>query len=185
MRIVWAYGIESRQATVVLPCLQAFFEDLRALTAGSRLPILRMHSDKAREFLSPVIRTHVSQQDVRQTVNSGHDPQENGLAERWMGIIKANHLLSNKGRMSLLEQVVKITKRMIRNQKTLLVSVNSLPRTNVPQHRPESSPQLGRAQRRMIVAQVQHRRRMTFLGLRNQRDSMELMMPYGEVHQLP
>ena len=31
MRLVWSYGIEGRQATVVLPCLQASFEDLRAL----------------------------------------------------------------------------------------------------------------------------------------------------------
>ena len=77
-----------RQATVVLPCLQASFEDLLALTSGSRPPILRLHSDKAREFLSPVIHTYLSQQGVRQTVNSGYDPQGNSLAERWLGIIK-------------------------------------------------------------------------------------------------
>ena len=47
-----------------------------------------MHSDKAREFLSPIIRTYLSQQGVRQTVNSGYDPQGNGLAERWIGIAK-------------------------------------------------------------------------------------------------
>ena len=33
-------------------------------------------------FLAPVIRTYL------QTVNSGYDPQGNGLAERWVGIIK-------------------------------------------------------------------------------------------------
>ena len=37
--------VESRQASVVLPCLQSCFEDLRALTGGSRPPILRLHSD--------------------------------------------------------------------------------------------------------------------------------------------
>ena len=83
MRLVWAYGIESRQATVVLPCLQASLEDLRALTGGSRPPILRLHSDKAREFLLPTCPIK-----VRQTVHSGYDPQGNGLAERWIGIIK-------------------------------------------------------------------------------------------------
>ena len=88
MTLAWAYGIESRQATVVLPCLQASFEDLRALTGGSRPPILWLHSDKAREFLSPVIRTYLSQQRVRQTMNSGYGPQGNGLAEHWIGIIK-------------------------------------------------------------------------------------------------
>ena len=88
MRSVWVFGVESRQASVVLPCLQSSFEDLRALTGGSRPPILRMHSDKAREFLSPISRAYLSQQGVRQTVNSGYDPQANGLAERWIGIIK-------------------------------------------------------------------------------------------------
>ena len=46
MRIIWAFGVESRQSSVVLPCLQSCFEDLRALTGGSRPPILRLHSDK-------------------------------------------------------------------------------------------------------------------------------------------
>ena len=58
------------------------------MTGGSRPPILRLHSDKASEFLSPAIRTYLSQQGVRQTVNSGYDPQANGLAERWIGIVK-------------------------------------------------------------------------------------------------
>ena len=88
MRLIWAFGVESRQSSVVLPCLQSCFEDLRALTGGSRPPILRLHSDKASEFLTPTIRAYLSQQGVRQTVNSGYDPQGNGLAERWIGIVK-------------------------------------------------------------------------------------------------
>ena len=88
MRIIWAFGVESRQSDVVLPCLQSCFEDLRALTGGSCPPILRLHSDKASEFLTPTIRAYLSQQGVRQTVNSGYDPQGNGLAERWIGIVK-------------------------------------------------------------------------------------------------
>ena len=51
MRLLWVFGVESRQTSVVLPCLQSCFEDLRALTGGSRPPILRLHSDKASEFL--------------------------------------------------------------------------------------------------------------------------------------
>ena len=88
MRLLWAFGVESRQTSVVLPCLQSCFEDLCALTGGSRPPILRLHSDKASEFLSPPIRAYLSQQGVRQTVNSGYNPQANGLAERWIGIVK-------------------------------------------------------------------------------------------------
>ena len=50
MRLIWAFGVESRQASVVLPCLQSCFEDLRALTGGSRPPILRLHSEGQRVF---------------------------------------------------------------------------------------------------------------------------------------
>ena len=36
-----------------------------------------------------MIRAYLSQQGVRQTVNSGYNPVGNGLAERWVGIIAA------------------------------------------------------------------------------------------------
>ena len=51
MRLIWAFGVESRQSSAVLPCLQSCYEDLRALTGGSRPPILRLHSDKSKRIL--------------------------------------------------------------------------------------------------------------------------------------
>ena len=51
MRLIWAFGVES---------LQSCFEDLRTLTGGSRPPILRLHSDKASEFLTPTIGAYWS-----------------------------------------------------------------------------------------------------------------------------
>ena len=88
MRLVWAFGVENRQSSTVSPCLQSSFEDLRSLTRGSRPHILRLHSDKAKEFLFSMMRAYLSQQGVRQTMKSGYDPDGNGLAERWVGIIK-------------------------------------------------------------------------------------------------
>ena len=44
--------------------------------------------DLSIRLVAPVIRTYLSQQGARQTVNSGHDPAGNGLAERWVGITK-------------------------------------------------------------------------------------------------
>ena len=81
---VWR-GKPSGVGGVALPA-KTCFEDLRALTGGSRPRILRLHSDKASEFLTPTIRAYLSQQGVRQTVNSGYDPQDNG---GWLGIVKA------------------------------------------------------------------------------------------------
>ena len=65
MRLVWACGIERRQATVVLPCVQASFEDLRAYW---RLKTTHL-ATLSREFLSPVIRTYLSQQGVEIAIN--------------------------------------------------------------------------------------------------------------------
>ena len=72
----------NRAPTEVAPSI------LEGEQGGSRPPILRLHSDKASEFLTPTIRAYLSQQGVRQTVNSGYHPQGNGLAERWIGIVK-------------------------------------------------------------------------------------------------
>ena len=90
MRLVWAFGIENRQSTTVLPCLQSAFEDLRSLTGGSSPPVLRLHSDKAKEFLSPLIMAYLSRQGVRQTMNSGIILREmDSLKVGWkFGIIK-------------------------------------------------------------------------------------------------
>ena len=43
------------------------------------------------------MKAYLSQQGMRQTVNSGYDPAENSLAEKWAGIIKvrANALLAD------------------------------------------------------------------------------------------
>ena len=85
MRLIWAFGVESRQASVVLPCLQSSFEDLRALTGGSRPPILRMHSDKARESCRlPLEHTcHNKECDrlsIQDMILKGMDLQNGGLA---------------------------------------------------------------------------------------------------------
>ena len=48
----------------------------------------RLHSDKATEFLATSVRKLLRSHGIRQTTNSGYDPAANGIAERWVGIIK-------------------------------------------------------------------------------------------------
>eukprot|EP00971_Amphidinium_carterae_P061380 1215440-Amphidinium_carterae.1 len=47
------------------------------------------HSDQAKAFLGKDVTTFLKEHNIRQTTNSGHDPKANGLAERWVGLIKA------------------------------------------------------------------------------------------------
>ena len=63
-------------------------DDLTSLTGRCRAPVLRLHSDKAKEFLAINVRKLLRAHGIRQTTNSGYDPAANGIAERWVGIIK-------------------------------------------------------------------------------------------------
>eukprot|EP00971_Amphidinium_carterae_P007710 152558-Amphidinium_carterae.1 len=88
-RLVWAFPVESPDGATTVSCLQVVMEELRTITGGSRPPVLRAHSDRAAAFLGKDVRQFLQAHDVRQTTNSGHDPKANGLAERWVGLIKA------------------------------------------------------------------------------------------------
>ena len=88
VRLIWAMGVENRDDPHVVAGLQVALDDLSSLTGGCRAPVLRLHSDKAKEFLATSVRKLLRSHGIRQTTNSGYDPAANGIAERWVGIIK-------------------------------------------------------------------------------------------------
>eukprot|EP00971_Amphidinium_carterae_P152249 3017569-Amphidinium_carterae.1 len=88
-RLVWAFPVESPDGPTTVSCLQVVMEELRTITGGSRPPVLRAHSDRAAAFLGKDVKQFLQAHDIRQTTNSGHDPKANGLAERWVGLVKA------------------------------------------------------------------------------------------------
>eukprot|EP00971_Amphidinium_carterae_P073091 1445569-Amphidinium_carterae.1 len=81
VRLVWAFPVESPDGATTVSCLQVVMEELRTITGGSRPPVLRAHSDRAKAFLGKDVTTFLREHDIRQTTNSGHDPKANGLAE--------------------------------------------------------------------------------------------------------
>ena len=88
VRLIWALGVENRDDPHVVAGLQVALDDLTSLTGGCRAPVLRMHSDKAKEFLAKSVRGLLKAHGIRQTTTSGYDPAANGIAERWVGIVK-------------------------------------------------------------------------------------------------
>ena len=54
--MIWALGVENRDDPHVVAGLQVALDDLTSLTGGCRAPVLRMHSDKAKEFLAKSVR---------------------------------------------------------------------------------------------------------------------------------
>ncbi|CAI7879585.1 unnamed protein product [Closterium sp. NIES-53] len=53
---------------------------------GSDLPVLRLHSDRGGEFSSDLLRAFCHAEDIRQTFTLTASPQQNGIAERCIGM---------------------------------------------------------------------------------------------------
>ena len=100
IRLLWAFALDRRTKENVRSCLQDVMAELTQLTGGSKPPVMRVHSDQAGEFLSPVVMEWLKQHNIKQTFTSGYDPAANGVAERWIDLVKikatvllaANHL---------------------------------------------------------------------------------------------
>ena len=78
--------------------LQSVIADLNTLKGGSKPPVIRAHSDQAKEFLSQHVMEWLKEKGIRQTFTSAYDSQTNGVAERWINLIKtkATVLLASK-----------------------------------------------------------------------------------------
>ncbi|CAI7746544.1 unnamed protein product [Closterium sp. NIES-54] len=69
---------------------------------GSDLPVLRLHSDRGREFSSDLLRAFCRLEGIRQTFTLPASPQQNGIAERRIGMYAA-HQINLQPRVSLPE----------------------------------------------------------------------------------
>ena len=88
IRLLWAFALVHRTKENVLSCLQSVIADLNTLTGGSKPPVTRVHSDQAKEFLSRPVMEWLKEKGIRQTFTSTYDSQANGVAERWINLIK-------------------------------------------------------------------------------------------------
>ncbi|CAI7862384.1 unnamed protein product, partial [Closterium sp. NIES-54] len=75
---------------------------------GSDFPVLRLHSDRGREFSSDLLRAFCRAEGIRQTFTLPASPQQNGIAERaalawsWMSLYAA-HQINLQPQVSLPE----------------------------------------------------------------------------------
>ena len=88
VRLIWALGVESRDDPHVVAGLQVAMDDLTILTGGCRAPDYGCTQTRPRSFLAKSVRSLLKAHGIRQTTNSGYDPAANGIAERWVGIVK-------------------------------------------------------------------------------------------------
>ncbi|CAI7840993.1 unnamed protein product [Closterium sp. NIES-53] len=69
---------------------------------GSDFPVLRLHSDRGGEFSSDLLRVFCHAEGIRQTFTLPASPQQNGIAERRIGMYAA-HQINLQPRVSLPE----------------------------------------------------------------------------------
>ena len=82
--VYYAVPLKSRSTREVLAGVQQIYLQLRA----EGLPVVRVHSDRAREMTSSVMRTWLRQHDILQTTGEAQQPQSNGKAEAAVKILK-------------------------------------------------------------------------------------------------
>ena len=88
VRLLWAFAVPGKTKECVRSCLNDVVAELNAYTGGSKPPVLRIHSDQAREFLSQAVMEWLMHHNIKQTFTSTGDPSSNGVAERWVDLVK-------------------------------------------------------------------------------------------------
>ena len=86
--LLWAFAVTGKAKECVRSCLNDVVAELNTYTGGSKPPVLRIHSDQAREFLSQPVMEWLMHHNIKQTFTSTGDPSANGVAERWIDLVK-------------------------------------------------------------------------------------------------
>ena len=91
---ICSYPLRQRKCAIMSTISGGPVADLNTLTGGCG----RVHSDQAKEFLSRHVMEWLKEQGIRQTFASTYASQANGVAERWINLIKtkAAVLLASK-----------------------------------------------------------------------------------------
>ena len=83
-RLMFCVPLFDNKSPAVLEALQEIYLYLRALN----LPVLRLHTDRSREFMNKATRRWFASQLVRVTTTEGDAPAQNGSAERTIRWLK-------------------------------------------------------------------------------------------------
>ena len=71
----------------VATAISAIVREMEA-ALGVKGVITRFHTDSGKEFYNETLRQTLSELNIYQSGTGGYDPKPNGLAERFVGIIK-------------------------------------------------------------------------------------------------
>ena len=83
--LTWGVPLCSRASRDVVAGLSRIFTRFQML----QIPMYRLHSDRAREFLSAEVKRWATMHSLMQTYTAGDEPEGNARTEREIGVIKA------------------------------------------------------------------------------------------------
>ena len=82
--LTFAVPLQSRKAQQVIEAVSLVYSRIRAL----QIPILRVHTDRAREFCSRGFKKWLADRDLHFTMSAGDEPTGNARVEREIGHLK-------------------------------------------------------------------------------------------------
>eukprot|EP00434_Breviolum_minutum_P011457 symbB.v1.2.010103.t1/scaffold656.1/size175949/5 len=85
VNVTFGVPLRSREAGDVIAATATIFAKVRAM----RLPVTRVHTDRAREFAGSKFQQWTRDRDIFHTMCAGSEPQANSRAERELGALKA------------------------------------------------------------------------------------------------
>ena len=85
-KLPYCRGLQSKRGQEVSAALSSIIKELRAL--NPTVKFTRFHTDSGKEFLNADVERVLDDHLLYQTHTGGNDPRANGLAERFIGILK-------------------------------------------------------------------------------------------------
>ena len=86
IRLPFTKGLSSKKGDDVARAISSILVELKEIVGYQA--IVRFHSDAGGEFTSAAVQALLRSWHILQTTTAGNDPKANGLAERYVGIIK-------------------------------------------------------------------------------------------------
>ena len=85
-RLPFCRGLQSKRGAEVGIAVESIIKEIRVLDPA--VEFVRFHTDAGKEFLNSDVEQILKSYKLFQTHTGGYDPQANGMAEKYIGIVK-------------------------------------------------------------------------------------------------
>ena len=87
LKLPFVKGLQQKTGKEVADALKEIFNEVDALFHARS--VLQFHSDAGKEFVNVHVKEALRDRGIHQSTTQGHDPAQNGMAERYVGLMKS------------------------------------------------------------------------------------------------